>query len=834
MYDMVIKVLLIEDDEDDYVMTRSLLTEIEGAKFELTWITNYEEALEAIRHSSHDVCLIDYRLGEHNGVELLSKFRARGYLTPAILLTGMADQHIDHKAMRVGASDYLIKDHINKTLLERSIRYAIERHKTLEALRQSENRFRRIVETTSEGIWTLDAEARTSYVNQRMTEMLGYKIEEMLGHSYYDFMDEEAALQASQRLSCRRHGIAEQYELQLRHRDGSACWMIVSANPMFDENDEFTGSLGMLTDITERKLIEEALRESDRRAICEYAQLVEKIAALAQALGVARELSVIYRALRDFSVASVPCTGFFITLYDQKRNERRAAYAWSDGEDVDISKLTPLPMNESPNSRAVSTGQVIITDDFQAATASVPVINVGLERDPRLPQSSLAVPMTVMGKIVGSIEVQSIERAAYTQEHATAMRMAANLAANAIENIQLIERERQHDDQLRQSQKMEAIGHLAGGVAHDFNNLLTAINGYADLALRRAQNNLLRRQLEEIKKAGERASALTRQLLAFSRKQVLQPKVLNLNEVVRDTYKMLHRLVGEDILMTTSLSNDLGNVNADPGQIEQILMNLVLNAKDAMPTGGRIMIKTENIEMDEEIARKYNSVRSGPHIRLSVSDTGCGMSAETQERIFEPFFTTKEVGKGTGLGLSTVYGIVKQSGGYISAYSEEGCGTTFKIYLPRIDEATDVKEIRETEVISGDETVLLAEDDEMVRKIAYIILKGYGYEVLATSNGTEALQTCKEHAGRISLMVTDVVMPQMSGKELAEQVRQLRPNMQVLYMSGYTDDIIVHHGVLEAGIPFLEKPFTPEALARKVRQTLDASPEDKRIATPVK
>jgi two-component system, cell cycle sensor histidine kinase and response regulator CckA len=513
-----------------------------------------------------------------------------------------------------------------------------------------------------------------------------------------------------------------------------------------------------------------------------------------------------------------------IFLYDPERNLRTPSYAWSYGEEEDLSSLPPLPMTDSPNSRAVLTGEVIITDDFQAATAGQPVINVGLDRDPRLPQSSLVVPMAVMGRVIGAVEVQSAERAAFRQEHATAMRMAANLAAIAIENVRLFERERGQEEQFRQSQKLEAVGQLAGGIAHDFNNLLTVITGYGDLILNRLSgHDPLRPKVEEIRKAAERATSLTSQLLAFSRKQTLQPVVLDLNSLVTDVSKMLRRLIGEDIEFITLLRPEAGRVNADPGQLEQVLMNLVVNARDAMPQGGKIIIETAKVESDRAYADLHVGVQPGKYVMLAVSDTGTGMDEETQAHIFEPFFTTKEVGKGTGLGLSTVYGIVKQSEGHIWVDSELGKGTTFKIYLPLVEEEGDGhKRAAEPAALPrGTETLLLVEDEAMVRALTCTILEEYGYRVLEAANGEEALRICEQHCVDIQLMLTDVVMPLMSGRELANRVKTICPHLCVLYMSGYTDDVIVHHGVLDPGTSFLEKPFTPEALARKVREVLD-------------
>jgi signal transduction histidine kinase len=381
------------------------------------------------------------------------------------------------------------------------------------------------------------------------------------------------------------------------------------------------------------------------------------------------------------------------------------------------------------------------------------------------------------------------------------------------------------EKQLLQSQKLEAVGRLAGGISHDFNNLLTVILGYSDIIKRNLQeSHPLRRNVEEIVRASERAASLTRQLLAFSRKQVMQPKVFDLNTVVTDLEKMLRRMIGEDIELRVSLQGELGNIEADPVQLEQVIMNLVVNARDAMPKGGKLCIELTNVYLDEAYAREHLSVVPGDYVMLAISDTGCGMDEETRQHIFEPFFTTKEQGKGTGLGLSMVYGIVKQSGGNIWVYSEEGRGTTFKIYFPRV--AAHAEEHKRTSGAldgpRGSETILLVEDADLVRNLARQVLEGAGYRVLEAENAEAAIDLCERINGdRIDLLLTDVIMPGMSGNEMSRVLLKKQPGMPVLYMSGYTDDAIVQHGVLDAGINFLQKPFTPGALALKVREVLD-------------
>ena len=368
---------------------------------------------------------------------------------------------------------------------------------------------------------------------------------------------------------------------------------------------------------------------------------------------------------------------------------------------------------------------------------------------------------------------------------------------------------------------------LAGGIAHDFNNLLTVIIGNAELALMDViKDESLRKEIEGIKKAGEKAASLIRQLLAFSRKQVIKPEVIDLNKGINETKNMLKRTIGEDIEFLTVLKPELWKVHADSGQIDQIIMNMVVNARDAMPKGGKLTIETANADPDKNYFCKHGikEEKPGHYVMLTVSDTGSGMDKETREHIFEPFFTTKEVGKGTGLGLSTVYGIVKQNNGFIRVYSEPGQGSTFKVYLPIVKGDAEPKEKEQSPVedLSGSETVLIVEDDDSLRKFAQKTLQGYGYRVIVAKNGENALMVCKEYDGQIDLMITDVVMPKMGGREAADRLQTLYPQMKVIYMSGYTDNAIVHHGVLTPELNFLEKPFTPEGLGRKVRGALES------------
>jgi len=381
--------------------------------------------------------------------------------------------------------------------------------------------------------------------------------------------------------------------------------------------------------------------------------------------------------------------------------------------------------------------------------------------------------------------------------------------------------------QLRQAQKMESVGRLAGGVAHDFNNLLTVIIGTSELVLKELPGDApIGRLIDEVRKAGHRAASLTRQLLAFSRKQVMTPIVLNLNAVATDMESMLRRLIGEDIQLTLALHPAIRLVKADPGQIEQVLMNLAVNARDAMPNGGKLLIETSNVDLDRSYAGHRREVEPGPYALLAVSDTGHGMDATTIAHLFEPFFTTKEVGKGTGLGLATVYGIVKQTGGYVYAYSEPGLGACFKVYLPQAAEALPAGRMAapaSVQLSGGKETILLVEDEEQVRTLARVVLESQGYVVLEAENGNAALAMVGRHTAPIDLILTDVIMPGMNGRALTDRLVTGERPPKVLYMSGYTDEAIVRHGVLNPNTAFLPKPFTTDGLVRKVRDVLDCA-----------
>lgn len=647
------------------------------------------------------------------------------------------------------------------------IRDVSERRRVEEALRDSEESFRGLFENAKDTCFTCDLNGNFTSLNGAGEKLTEYSRAEALQSNFARVVAPEYLGVAQEMITRKAAGdVATIYELEIVTKSGRRVLVEISSRTLYSGGTSI-GVQGSARDITERRRSEEALRRSEEQ----YRILFESNP---QPMWVFDLETSEFLALNESALSHYGYTReafLSMTLDEIHLSEDQARLAGQE-----LHKIAGLRH----------------LGEWRHLTAAGDTISVELT----------ANLTNFAGRRAGLVLVNDITE-----------RKRAEQALHASEV------------QLQQSQKLEAIGQLAGGVAHDFNNLLTAITGYSDLSLRRLKDDdPVRRNLEEIKKASDRAASLTRQLLAFSRKQILEPKVLDLNVVVKDLYKMLRRLIGEDIDLATAPAIDLGRVKADPGKVEQIIMNLVVNARDAMPHGGNITIETANVTLDETYTMQHVQVQTGDYVMLAVSDTGCGMDKETQSHIFEPFFTTKEAGKGTGLGLSTVYGIVKQSGGYIWVYSEVGKGTSFKVYLPRIDTPEVAEKPRSVAgfgELRGDETILLVEDEEIVRRMARMILEANGYRVLEAALGEEALLLCYQHAGEIDLMLTDVIMPGMSGRVLAERVGVLCPELPVLYMSGYTDDAIVRHGLLGDLLEFIQKPFAPETLTRKVRNVLD-------------
>jgi two-component system, cell cycle sensor histidine kinase and response regulator CckA len=651
-------------------------------------------------------------------------------------------------------------------LLVTVVRDTSERKKVEQTLRNSEGRLRAALESLGEGVLITDTQDLVQFVSNRMLALTGFALEEMAGRGAFELLLPPAERETvTRRNQARLLEARERNQMRLLRSDGSSFWAAVTAVPFRDSEGLIVGTLRVITDITERKQDEERMKFQ----------------------------AVVLSQVRE-AIVAVDNEG--LVSYWNQGAEELYAFKFHEALGRPLKELIGYDCLEAVTNDKVS---AVLVDSRVWQEESIHRRSDGEAVSVEL---SLGRLKDVNGECCGYLAVI---------RDITERRSAAEIL-------------RQKEEQLRQAQKMEAIGKLAGSVAHDFNNLLTAILGYSELLLRRLdRNDPLRSDVEEIKRSGARASDLTRQLLAFSRKQVLQPQILDLNAVVLGMDKMLRRLIGAHIELVTVLEPGLAPIKADRGQIEQVILNLAVNARDAIAAGGKLTIETANVDAGPSTLHR---TEDGPErcVMLVVSDTGCGMDAETQARIFEPFYTTKRQGEGTGLGLSTVYGIVEQSGGHIRVESGLLRGTTFRIFLPQEAPLKETSaSIRgELDLPGGTETILLVEDDTIVSNLVHQILKRTGYHVLAAHHGAEALRVAIQHQGPIHLLLTDVVMPLMGGRDLAKRLRELRKGTKVLFMSGYTDDAGIHLGALEPGTGFIQKPFTPDSLSRKVRDVLDS------------
>ena len=658
-----------------------------------------------------------------------------------------------------------------------------------DALRQSEESLSVTLHSIGDAVMATDTKGLVTRLNPIAESLTGWTEKEAHGRpvaEVFNIINEEtrqpALIPVDDVLATGEvHGLAN--HTILIARDGTECPIADSASPIRDKNGEVLGVVLVFRDVTEEKEAERVIRYNERQLRILNDELERRVEERTSEM---RQALTTLDASDDGALIFDPET--LVHTYVNEGMARQLGY-----EREELLGKTPLyfkPEYDEDSYREIL-GPIV-----RGELRSHRFTTVHRHRD------GYDFPVEV--------------NLQYVAPEGEKPRFIA-IVRDITERQQL-------EEQLRQSQKMEAIGVLAGGIAHDFNNLLTAINGYSEIVLKKMPvSDPLHHNVEEIRAAGDRAAALTTQLLAFSRKQVMKPVVHNLNDVITNIEKMLRRIIRENIDLKTVLDPDLGNINADPGQIEQVIMNLVVNARDAMPDGGRLTVETQNIYLDEDYASEHIEVTPGPFARMTVTDTGAGMDERTQSQIFEPFFTTKGVGQGTGLGLSTVFGIIKQSGGDIRVYSEIGHGTIFKIYLPCVDKAVEKLRWAETgDDLTGTETVLLVEDEEVVRNLVREILATNGYTVLEAANGPEALSRCESYNGPIHLLLTDMIMPGMSGPELRDEVATLRPGIRVLFMSGYTDDSIMRNGTLDLDMSFIEKPFTPDSLSGKIREVLEA------------
>jgi two-component system cell cycle sensor histidine kinase/response regulator CckA len=759
-------VLLIEDNEDDACLIGETLTKRTAADVELEWVDRLGNGLTRLAEDKVDLVLLDLSLPDSHGLETLDKVQRQTPDVPVIVLTHLDDEAMAVQAVRRGAQDYLVKGRSDGDGLARAIKYAIERKGSDKAVRDSEARLRAIINTALDAMIGMNAKGMITEWNPRAEVIFGWAHREAIGQKLADLIIPPRYREA--------------HERGLRH------FLRTGEGPVLNRRVELTG---LRRDGTEFP-VELSISPLKRGETYVFNAFLSDITERKRAEEIRVRLASIVESSED-AIISKTLDGIVTTW--NRGAERTFGYTADEVIGKSIGLLIPQDRVEEESQIIERVKQGEHVSHFETVRRR----KDGTELNIALTISSI---QDGEGRVMGFSEI----------------------ARDITEHKSL-------EAQLRQSQKMEGVGQLAGGIAHDFNNLLTVINSYSAMVLGELDfsNPFVRNGLEQIKEAGHRAASLTRQLLIFSRQQVLEPKVLELNEVVSNMAKLLRRLIGEDVIQVLCLHPALGRVKIDPGQLEQVIMNLAVNARDAMPGGGQLTIETENVELDNAYARTHALVQPGPYVMLAVSDTGCGMDAETQARIFEPFFTTKGPGKGTGLGLATVDGIVKQSGGNVWVYSEVGKGTTLKVYLPRVEKTSELPEpgAAPAELPRGSETVLLVEDEEMVRALAQAILERYGYRVLAARNVQDALRFAQESQEPIHLLLTDTIMPAMNGPELAKQFRSIRPESKVLFMSGYTDKVIAYTAALEPGTAFLQKPFTPLTLTQKVHEVLNAIPQ---------
>jgi PAS domain S-box-containing protein len=764
--------LQVEDSESDAALIRHNL---KRAGYELTWerVETALEMREALSRCHWDVIISDYRLPEFNASAALAVLQESKLDIPFIVVSGTIGEDLAVALMKAGAHDYLMKDSLTRLApaVEREISDATTRKQQREAedaLHESERCYRLISEHIGDVVWTYDPEAdHFTYLSPSVESMLGYTPRECLTLSIADLVVPESRevvrLRMRERVGALKRGGAAPrigtQQLEALRKDGTRVPVEVMISLPSGEPNR-SEVVGVTRDITERNKAAAALRESSL-----------------------------------FNQQIVACASEGIIVYDRELRYR----AWN----LFMEKMTGVRADELIGKHP--------WDVFPFLEASG-VIR-GLER-------SLA------GEVVQSPDfeftVETTGKSGWCVDTSSPLRDVSGQIIGVIGIVHELTERKRLQDQFNQVQKMEAIGRLAGGIAHDFNNLLTVINGYSDLILSRLrQGDRFRAPIEEIRRSGERAAGLTQQLLAFSRKQLVEPKVLDLNQLVSELRNMLHRIIGADVRFEVHLDPTLGPILADVGQMTQVIMNLAVNARDAMPNGGTLTLETANVEFSEDPGA---STPAGHFVRLTVTDTGVGIDPITLQSIFEPFFTTKREGKGTGLGLSTVYGIVKQCGGWVTVDSTLGCGAKFEVFLPRTSESdSGSREVaRPPAELHGFETILLVEDQDDVRRFVVEALRGYRYTVLEASQPGEALLIAERHGLPIHLLLTDIVMPHLTGIELAERLRPLRDGMRVLYMTGHTEAANLGSDLSEDGRALILKPFTAEALAYKIREVLQA------------
>lgn len=913
----LIKVILVEDDEDDYVLARSLFGEIKGGHFQLDWFRSYDLGLQAMVRNQHDICLVDYRLGARNGIDLLKESMEKGCQSPVIMLTGLGEQQFDLEAMKAGAADYLVKGNIQADALGRSIRYALERKRAAAraafeqaslaamgadvglALTQRESLSNILYRCTESMARYLNVHLAKIWILDPITKALQLKAS---AGAINDIESDENPLQRipaadvlmsegkpilvrkaadDPRVPCqewvKKEGITAYagYPLVLDNRQ-LGLMSIYSLHPLSEaviqEMRSIANGIALCID---RKRSERALDGNETKS-CSPVEQTKEVVFQVNEFGHWTSLNPAWTDITGFPAEESLGTLFLEYLHhdDRQRNsyiflqlvERKLDYCrhetrilTKNGAVRWVEMYAQLTVNIDGSILGASGGFTDITERKQAEKqiqklAEFPKVNPNpvLEFDAEgtltyfndaaqaLAESlSYVHPMAILPPTASDIARQCLatnqnklreeivisgKTISWSFFPITSGRVVHCYGADITEVLNL-------ESQFRHAQKLESVGQLAAGVAHDFNNILTVIQGYSEMLAARCDGDAsMTMPLKQISNAARRASSLTRQLLMFSRKQAIQTSTVDLNIVLQNLSNMLSRLLGDDIAIETEYESKLPLIEADTGMLEQVVMNLAVNARDAMLKGGRLLISTTTVDIDAKSAQQHPDARIGKAACLTVQDTGCGMKRETLARIFEPFFSTKEVGKGTGLGLATVYGIIKQHEGWIDVQSESGKGTIFKIYFPgsiNADQSAGhaIASVSKKVFHGGNETILVVEDEPVLREWVKEVLRSNSYKVVEAANGVEALQVWDKQAGKIDLLLTDMVMPEgMSGRDLAKQLRARQPELKVIYTSGYSADIAANDPDLR-GVPFLQKPYPGPQLIQLLHSCLSANRE---------
>ncbi len=761
-------ILIVEDDR--------ALSELVGLKlrregYEIKQVFQGREGITSAIEMRPELILLDYSLPDMTAAEVIKHLTDQGVDLPFIIMTAHQESKMAVEMMKMGAKDYLVKEGNYLELLPQVVNQVmnqiVAQRNLVEAemkLQASERQYRSLFERDVAGNYHTTLDGAIIDCNQAFARIFGYSnSEEILkinaAQLYFHHGDRERFIKNLQ-----NDGVLRNYEACMRRKDGNPVWILESV-VLFAEDGQIPSYIqGTMIDITDRKKTEEALRVSEElnRGIVNTAPI-----------------GIMY------------LDKFGKVLYENPVMANILGYTIQGKETYRDQNVLEIPIiRESSSGECIEKlleGNMVLGEQVKCQTSG---------GGQKILQIHAAPRRGVEGEVVGAVF----------------------MVLDTTDYCQL-------EEQYLQSQKMEAIGQLAGGIAHDFNNLLMAIAGHTELALLKlSAEDPIKKTFQEIRKSTDRAAQLTGQLLTFSRKQLVKPQIINCNTVISNMQKMLLRIIGEDVELLTVPADKLHSIQIDPGQLEQIILNLAVNARDAMPQGGKLIIETRNVLLTEKDIRLTPDFSPGNYAVLSISDTGIGMNEEVKARIFEPFFTTKGLGKGTGLGLATVYGIVKQNNGYIRVFSEPDKGTRFEIYFPKIaGQAVEIEKTEETTYLPrGTETVLVAEDEEIIRDLACKILKQQGYHVIEAKSGIDALLLCRQLKNPINLLITDVIMPKMNGADLVNHLRKIWSDFKVLFMSGYTPDVIVKNGILKPGTPYMQKPFQLSTLAKKVREVLDA------------